>query len=635
MPAKSLRMFAQWSNYNLTAGEPREPLGGLGMTVENLFSLYCSDVDPAQPLTAAGATATVLCAYIARLRELARGGGPLELPPREFAACTVGQGWSFARLTGTPVAQLLAEGLSWSSTAIAADVSERFSGDRDCLMVAGGGTRLRELISVAEANHLSFETGGSHLGQSLAGSCGTGTHGSRLNSGGIQNMVRALHIVTGPESHVWLQRASCPVLEEGDMERLTVDIPARENSPARQVPCTLVSDDEHFDNALIHLGAMGIVNAMVVELRPIEEFNVLAIKRPVTEAWFEKIDRGAFDEIAEDLGITGCKPQFYELTVDPHDIFGPEAGHVVYTLRDASLAPGVKGVRPVPGDALSQLSLLVAEPKEEADGSESLTRAPDAAPAHPTAGPVDPAVDMILQGLFKSTEARSAFGHYLTKANFQEFRGPIDPDRDAIGSGSWGEIHDDEITGGIPGGLYNASFAIKRAETSAAMRALEPIGSVHERSFVFTLRFVHDAAGTLRFTRFDECTVIEIDGLSALAIALAQNQYLRTTSDRDVHMIAAFSQLSTTLERGAMSVRKALETAGIDYSMHWAKLGNLKAPKVLEDYGEETIGKWRRTRDYLLGPEERILFRNPAVEEYGLVPRLARTDATGCEGGTR
>ena len=622
MPAKSKRMFAQWSNYNLTAGEPREPLGGLGMTVENLFGLHCSDVDPAHPLAAARSTAAVLCEYIAELRDLADGGGTLGSPQGKFAACTVGQGWSFARLTGTPVAQLLSEGLSWNSTALAPAVSKRFKGNRDHLMIAGGGTRLRELVSVAEANNLSLETGGSHLGQSLAGSCGTGTHGSRLRKGGLQNMVRALHIVTGPDSHVWLQPACSPVLEEADMEQLVADIPARKKS----VCCTLISDDDHFDNALIHLGAMGIVNAMVVELRPIEQFNVLALRHAVTQSWFEKIDQGKFDEIARDLGITDREPQFYELTVDPHNIFGPVAGHLVYTLRDASLAPGVKGVRPVPGDALSQISFSVAQP--------------DAAPASPVIGPVDPAVDMILRALFRESQTTSAFGHYLWKAGFKEFSGQVDPDRDYVDSGSWGEIHGDEITGGIPGGLYNASFAIDRANTSAAMRALEPIGSEHEPSFVFTLRFVHDAAGTLRFTRFTDCTVIEIDGLSALAIALAQNQYLRTTSERDVHMVAAFSQLSTTLERGAMSVRRALEAAGIDYSMHWAKLGNLKAPKVLEDYGEETIAEWRRTRDVLLGPEERILFRNRAVEEYGLVAPLPtrrsdqdQTDSE-CQGAT-
>ena len=432
MPAKSMRMFAQWSNYNLTAGEPREPLGGLGMTVENLFSLHCSDVDPAHPLAAAGATSAVLCEYIAELRKLARGGGPLNSPRGKFAACTVGQGWSFARLTGTPVAQLLAEGLSWNSTALAASVSTRFKGNRDHLMIAGGGTRLRELVSVAEANNLSLETGGSHLGQSLAGSCGTGTHGSRLDSGGIQNMVRALHIVTGPDSHVWLQPASSPVLEESDMPQLVADIPARRESPARQVSCTLVSDDGHFDNALIHLGAMGIVNAMVVELRPIEQFNVLAIKRPVTQSWFETIDRGDFVQIARDLGIADREPQFYELTVDPHDIFGPVAGHVVYTLRGASLAPGVTGVHPVPGDALSQISFSFAEVEEQSGGSESLARAPATTPADPTAGPVDPAVDVILRQLFESSEASSAFGHYLCKAGSIPIGMPLAAEAGAI-----------------------------------------------------------------------------------------------------------------------------------------------------------------------------------------------------------
>ncbi|GAB5482970.1 MAG: hypothetical protein Pars92KO_27270 [Parasphingorhabdus sp.] len=43
--------------------------------------------------------------------------------------------------------------------------------------------------------------------------------------------------------------------------------------------------------------------------------------------------------------------------------------------------------------------------------------------------------------------------------------------------------------------------------------------------------------------------------------------------------------LASTVERGAEAVKDALSDSGIEYSMHWAKLGDLNKAKVTEDFG--------------------------------------------------
>lgn len=621
MPSKSLQMFAAWSNYNLTVGEPRAPYGTLGMTIENLYSLHCSDVDETDPLKAVAATAQVLLAYLAELEQVRAGNGPVGFPPRNFAAATVGRGWSFAPLIGTPVAQLLTAGLSWGSKLAPGSIAAGFKGDRNKLMIAGGGTRLRELVSLAERQGLSLPTGGSHLGQSLAGSFGTGTHGSRIGKGGLQNIVRAMHIVTGPGSHVWLQPGCSPVLSEAAIAQISPLTPPSENGSAEQAACLCLSDDQLFNDALIHLGGMGIVNAVVVELVDIEHFNVLAIDRPINDAWLDKISDSKFCESAEDLGISGMSPEFYELTLDPQDPFGPHAAHVVYTLRTMEKQDGAPmGTRPVPADAISNVAAVMnlgtdalATPLGMANKS--------AASQQAACGPLDPVVIRTLQQMLAKTGSSSVFEHYRKSGHFRPFPGPINPDTDAIANGSWGEIHGDEITGGIPGALYNASFAIDRKHTTAAINAITAAVKGLPPSFVFTLRFVDHACGTLAFTRFDASTVIEIDGLSPFAISMAKQQYLAANSKPDVHVLTAFAVLATTLERGAMAVRRALDGAGIDFSMHWAKQGNLDAAKIAADYRLGQIAAWQATRQRLLGPEGQILFSNPALEEYGLVTK--------------
>ena len=156
---------------------------------------------------------------------------------------------------------------------------------------------------------------------------------------------------------------------------------------------------------------------------------------------------------------------------------------------------------------------------------------------------------------------------------------------------------------------------------SAAVANLAP-------SFVFTLRFVDRPAGLLAFTRFEHNAVLEIDGLSPLIcnrVLLMRRQAGAPEGPID----AALAILATTLERGSMAIRTALEQAGIPFAMHWAKLGNIDAEVVAAAFdragsGEEpsALQRWRSARDTLLPEASRILFRNRAVEEYGLLAPL-------------
>lgn len=632
MPSKSMRLFGAWSNYNLTAGDPLPPLGTRGLTVENLHSLHCSDLDTSRPFEAMGRTAQLLSAYLAELRSIRHGQQPTRMPPRNFRAATVGQAWSFAPLVGTPVAQLLGEGLSWSSRAFGGKLAAGCKSAPDRLVIAGGGTRLRELLAVAEQGSpaLSLPTGGSHLGQSLAGACATGTHGSRLGRGGLQNIVRAMHIVTGPDSHVWLQRADDPVLDENAMRDIAFEIPVEGTRASKRIACTLVSDNAHFDNALIHLGAMGIVNAMVIELEEKEAFDVFAIARPIDRGWLQLLDQGDFAGLAKRLGFGKTPLEFYELTFDPHQPFSAAAAHLIYTRAAGECAAG--GPRPAVADSIAGIgSQLLADPARH-DGLFADLHPESADKAATAGGPLDPAVKQILRTILAQSQSESVFEHYRKGGAFRPVSGPIDPSRDRKTGGSWADIHGDAITGGIPGSLYNASFAIARQDTGKAIAAITQAVEGLAPSFVFTLRFVTDAAGTLAFTRFGENTVIEIDGLSAFAIDLARRSYVadekKAGRQPNPHALAAFSLLSTTLERGAYNVRTALARAGVDYSMHWAKLGDLDASKVAADYGDR-IARWRSTRDHLLGEEERVFFGNDAVETYGLVPKLREYPATG------
>jgi len=86
----------------------------------------------------------------------------------------------------------------------------------------------------------------------LAGATQTGTHGSVLGRGAMHDQVVGLHIVTGPDSEVWLERASYPVIRE---------------SVANAYGAPLVRNDDLFNAAVMGLGGFGVIHNMVMETR--------------------------------------------------------------------------------------------------------------------------------------------------------------------------------------------------------------------------------------------------------------------------------------------------------------------------------------------------------------------------------
>jgi hypothetical protein len=602
MPSISYESFAAWSNYHLTRGDDPAALVP-AMTIDEIGRVQGGDLDGAG-LERFGAFAEKLLGHVRRVKDKAGQPGA----PARFAAGLVGQGWSFAPLIGTTTGQLICNGMAGVCGAARGDLDRHCPVGRSRVAFALGGTRLREIATWAEARKLSIATSGTHLGPTIAGGFGTASHGSRLGYGGLQDMVLGMHLVVGEDKHVWLEPKSRPVLSEAGIAKLAAD----------GRPVELNRDDARFADALIHLGAMGIVCGVALELVPVKRFAKRIVEAAVTPAWLEAIGRGEHAALARKLG---CKvaPAFHELTLDPFDPYGASALHTMYfpTLAQDSSGPPVERVSPA--DAIARFG------KDLHEGAlhEHLQAAAAAAVGNKAdaAGDPDPddlrrAVATVLQG------ATSAYAAYRGQLKSVDRPGPFDPNAAGVPKKTWSELHDtDEITGGFPGALYNASFAIPRERTAEAVAAICAAVKTLPGVFVFTLRFVSNAAGTLAFTRFAETTVMEIDGVSPLLCKLAIARIVQGGGGDD-RLVAALAALAPSVPLGARAGRGAL--AGIPYSMHWAKLGDLDAAKVGADYDaagtpDTPLKRWRQTRAGLLTPFGRQVFWNEAVVAYGLL----------------
>ncbi|MCW4461019.1 hypothetical protein OK349_04815 [Sphingomonas sp. BT-65] len=609
MPSISYDSLAAWSNYHLTLGGTVDPNPIPSMTIESLGRFHAADCGGMTGLERFAATAGPLFEHLGKLAKMLDPKPPLQ--PRSFAAGMTGRGWSFSGLIGTAVSQLQCDGLAGTGTLGDAEWNPGCCVPVDRIALTSGGTRLRELVRWAERHNLTIRTSGTHLGATIAGGAGTASHGSRLGFGGIQDMVLGMHLITGDREHVWIERKSCPVLSQAGLDRLAI--------PGANL--RVVRDDDQFEDALIHLGGMGIVNGMAIELVPNQLLALMQRTARLEPAWLEEIGRGEFDKAAARLR---CKtaPEFYEVTLNPHAPFDDEATHMMYFPRETSplLPPGDAGIVR-PSDAIGQLgewlTRFVATHHDEQPELDGLF------------DPGDPPRSIIRTLRMLLGGPDSVFAYYRAKGKFEPNVSDFDPEDPKRRGYYWSGLHADEITGDVPGALYNASYAIPLDRVAAAVPVICKAVAQLDPSFVFSLRFVARPAGTLAFTRFDHNAVIEIDGLSPLICKLAAGKLDADTPNPE-EILRALLALEQTLEKGALAVRAALDAAGIPYSMHWAKLGELDKAKVYADFGhpleqDSLIRRWRATRDELLSPLGKRLFWNERLVSLGLLDRPPRS----------
>lgn len=601
MPTIRYRAQVRWANYHRTIGTI--PTGGEEpeVTIGSVGDIDAGDLTQPSGLERFSASGKAMLSHLGRL-EAASPPGSRPIPVGQ-----IGMAWSFSKLIGAPEAMLDCAGLS-SVTGIGNDerhVQCPLPADR--IALACGGTPLSAIAGWAEKHGCGLITSGTHLKPTIAGGSGTASHGSRLGRGGLQDMVLGLHLIVGSQEHVWIEPASRPVLSDAGVAKLAID----------GVAARVVRDDDMFEDALVHLGGMGIVNGVALELAANVRFALMKRLLPLTSDLLDDVGNGRFDAVATRLGCTSS-PEFYELTINPHAPFDDPATHMMYfATSKVPLVPAGDAAIRRPADVIAEIGALLLNPGRSSTAVDTAASLENAS-ASLAAGAIPPWVlPLLLNG------SDSVFAYYRNLKQFESSTTRFDPDDPALPAYLWSELHPGEITGGIPGALYNASFAIPLDRVGRAIPAICAAVPALAGSFVFTLRFVTKPAGTLAFTRFDENAVIEIDGLSPLICDRAA-RHVDPADPRSPELLAALAELATTLPAGAAAVRAALDGEQIPYSMHWAKLGGLDRAKVHADFGhpldpDSLIRQWRETRERLLTPFGRRVFWNEALVEYGLL----------------
>ncbi|HEX2079063.1 MAG TPA: FAD-binding protein [Longimicrobium sp.] len=191
---------------------------------------------------------------------------------------------------------------------VAKDFARPASIDAGAFMLIEGGVQVDEVNDKLEEMGRSLGTTGASNGQTFPGACATGTHGSVLTAGGIQQHVRAVQIVT-PGGIWWIEPAAGLMSEDF----------------VRDTGSTLLRDDDAFAAALVAVGSLGIVTAMVIEAEPLYLIRPYLRLIEFRREDVETLERGDFRAFSDKHGLKGHDPYFVMVITTPYRPWGGKA----------------------------------------------------------------------------------------------------------------------------------------------------------------------------------------------------------------------------------------------------------------------------------------------------------------------
>jgi hypothetical protein len=219
-----------WTNRHETFVQP----------IDNLYD--CSNGETADPLQDYNNTTTAVMQFLSHsVKDNKRIRG-------------LGGGWSLSKVAATEGRMINTKMMNLVFDVNPASISPSYTGDAAHVLFAQGGNSILELHTKLNARKRSLKTCGASNGQTLIGAISTGTHGSAFDFGGTENFVVGLHLVVGEQRHIWLERASYPVVADTFVTKLGA-------SPVR--------DDDLFNAALVSFGSFGFVLGAMIETEDI------------------------------------------------------------------------------------------------------------------------------------------------------------------------------------------------------------------------------------------------------------------------------------------------------------------------------------------------------------------------------
>ena len=384
----------------------------------------------------------------------------------------MGSGWSFSKVAVTEGGIIDTKSLRLSFALSNSYVSPKYLDTgktaKDLFFVQCGmsmlhlNTKLEKRMNPKRA----LKASGASNGQTIAGATSTGTHGAAFNFGSTQDFIVGFHIITGPNRHVWLERASHPITSDRFTNWLGAEV---------------IRDDAIFNAALISFGSFGFIHGIMIETEPIYLLEEHRIKNvPYNNALKKAMNELDFSELEPSLPhpVKGEEKELYhfEVILNPHD-FEPnssEGGVYVKTIYkfpfDENLERGPKKKEGFTyGD---ELLGLIQSVLDSLGGFSKLL--------------IPKLVNLLFPVAYSATDE------------------PI--------IGTVGEIFDNS---NLRGKVASAAMGIDIKDTSRVVEEILKLNDKKPFPGALGLRFVKGTQALLGFTKFQQTCVLEMDGVDS------------------------------------------------------------------------------------------------------------------------
>jgi FAD/FMN-containing dehydrogenase len=206
------------------------------------------------------------------------------------------------------------------------------------LVSVGSGTTLAEVNQALDREGLALQQMGGYDGQTLAGVVSTSTHGSGIGFGAFPDYVRSIDLVDGT----------------GALRRIEPkDGPSDRAAFARELPgWQLTKDTEEFRAVVCGMGCMGLVSALMIEVR--ERFE-LTEKRTIS-SWADVREQIRTPFAGGPLE----QNEHYEFYINPYPRNGRDSNRCIVTTRNEHSSETGPRHRPWVPELLGYLPWLTA-----------------------------------------------------------------------------------------------------------------------------------------------------------------------------------------------------------------------------------------------------------------------------------
>jgi FAD/FMN-containing dehydrogenase len=221
----------------------------------------------------------------------------------------LGTGWSWAKIATVANGVMLdTKPLNTRFNITAASVAPGYTGDPGHLLFVQSGMSIQELGDFLRAKKQSLKTSGASNGQTIAGALSTGAHGAAFDFGAVSEFVVGLHIVVGATRHVYLERASAPIVSDTFIQNIQAEH---------------VLDDDLFNAALVSFGSFGIIHGVMIETEDLFLLETYMQRLPYDDSDSGKILKGMMQTLDFSVANLPCgneRPYHFAVLLNPYDM---------------------------------------------------------------------------------------------------------------------------------------------------------------------------------------------------------------------------------------------------------------------------------------------------------------------------